>query len=241
MKSFYISAFTILAVGNVARRGYAFMVVVAPRRYEQTTQRCSPTTTTTTTLAVEPITKRRLQTVVHGAFMGWFLATRIATAATVTEVTLTEPQHLFLDFDVSTTTTMIASGAYVPESGYASLDFSLPSYSVEDELTPKSTGLEEGNEEPARRPRPATKTVKANKATPSVGLRKGTASPDKVVVEKTMRQKDEEEQNRIAENMEKQRRALAQREANIAEVKAERQRLAEDLAAKKNVKESATM
>jgi hypothetical protein len=38
----------------------------------------------------------------------------------------------FLDVAQSYPTTLIAAGAYQPESGYDSLDFSMPSYKVED-------------------------------------------------------------------------------------------------------------
>eukprot|EP00545_Synedropsis_sp_CCMP1620_P010526 CAMPEP_0119010684 /NCGR_PEP_ID=MMETSP1176-20130426/5171_1 /TAXON_ID=265551 /ORGANISM="Synedropsis recta cf, Strain CCMP1620" /LENGTH=192 /DNA_ID=CAMNT_0006963391 /DNA_START=58 /DNA_END=636 /DNA_ORIENTATION=- len=67
---------------------------------------------------------------VSGAVVGWALATSIATAAVMPETSI---QPVIFSTQTSDyPTTLLSLGAYQPESGYDSLDFSMPTYKIEE-------------------------------------------------------------------------------------------------------------
>ena len=95
-------------------------------------------TVRSTNLPVAPLEakKNKAWCVVAGAFAGWTLATKIATASVTT--VQHQPDIRVIDGMQSIPTTVISEGAYIPEAGSDSLDMSLPSYNLENNAAAKT-------------------------------------------------------------------------------------------------------
>mmetsp|Transcript_25023 Transcript_25023/g.29483 ORF Transcript_25023/g.29483 Transcript_25023/m.29483 type:complete len:216 (-) Transcript_25023:350-997(-) len=133
-----------------------------------------------------------------GGMMGWVLATKIATASSI-------PQDIILPIEYpqlqeAFPTTIIAEGAYQPESGYESLNMDMPSYSIKKST--KFEGEGAGNEEiPEKR---SAAQVKA-KTKSLADVEKSKAKVKAAKEEANIKEYVEKQQSRSKEKAEKER------------------------------------
>jgi len=266
MKLFYLSIFAMLGVCSICSNAFVFVTPSQQQHQPSTHHAQQSSTITGTSLSMEATTTRKLRAVAHGAFMGWFLATRIASASiaggplteSISEsVGIPNSNRAFVE-----TTTMIAAGAYLPETSFESLDMKMPVYNVQSDVKPNIDGNEGQTDKPSKsfvKPDPKPRAPRSPEEEERLQVlqekqRKVQAEKDAKMAEinaikaersrekaeaaeknvaKTRLQKDSEEEQKMADLKEKQSQAKAQKEANIAEVKAARQKAADEAAAKK--------
>lgn len=208
-----------LAISSLAGVGDAFVVLQPPlQQHQRQSSSC---------LAVKsssPSSKDAFQrvgaTVVAGAVMGWTLFTSTSMASPL--LPLNAPSLVSVSSSV-----MVAKGAYLPESGFDSLDFNMPSYTVKNEIAPKPDNIDTRPERPVRERSASNKPAKEAKVPKVKAETPLKPSPP------SKAEKAKAAAAQLAALQEKREKEAEQKAINIAEVQAQRQAIAEKAAAAK--------
>merc|ERR1712071_66310 len=132
---------------------------------------------------------------------------------------------------MGTSSLLVALGAYTPESGFDSLDFNMPSYTIKNEQAPKPDNVDTRPER-APKERPAAKPGKEAKAKAGKVVKETPMKPPP----KSKADKDREAAAQLAALQEKGELQAEQKARNVAEVQAQRQAVADKAAADKAAK-----
>jgi len=180
-------------------------------------QRQSISTISIFTLEASRDKKRLWKPIVSGGLMGWILATKIATASVTPQEIVHHIEYFSTQEDYPTI--VLSQGAYTPEKSFESLDMGLPSYTIksDDRFATKLVGVDEPTEAPRARggKAGAANTVVSSKEKALEKRAKEEAEMRKFVARKQELAEKKAESERIQAKIAQER--AAEKEAKAAE------------------------